>query len=207
LQDPVHQQPIFLSYAREDSVIAAGIAHALRQAGLEVWFDQDELRGGEAWDQKIRRQIRESALFLPIISQGTENRPEGYFRLEWKLAVERTHLMADGTPFIAPVVIDHTRETGALVPAEFLRVQWTRLVDGTATPQFIAQIQRLLHPPKPAAAASPPVAVARPIVPRRPSRARWWAAGLAAVALGAALWFFSRRASEPPAASAAPVAR
>ena len=33
-------------------------------------------------------------MFLPIISQHTQARGEGYFRLEWKLAAERTHLMA-----------------------------------------------------------------------------------------------------------------
>ncbi len=43
---------IFISYAREDAVAADRIAEALRSHGLEVWFDQNELRGGEAWDQK-----------------------------------------------------------------------------------------------------------------------------------------------------------
>jgi hypothetical protein len=32
-----------------------------------VWFDESELRGGDAWDAKIRRQINECALFMPII--------------------------------------------------------------------------------------------------------------------------------------------
>ena len=50
---------IFLSYAREDSDAARRIADALRAAGIEVWFDQSELRGGDAWDGKIRQQIKE----------------------------------------------------------------------------------------------------------------------------------------------------
>jgi hypothetical protein len=29
-----------------------------RSAGIEVLFDREELRGRDAWDQKIRRQIR-----------------------------------------------------------------------------------------------------------------------------------------------------
>jgi len=29
-----------------------------------VWFDQSELRGGDAWDQTIRRQIKECTLAL-----------------------------------------------------------------------------------------------------------------------------------------------
>jgi hypothetical protein len=54
----------------------------LRAAGIEVWFDQSELRGGDAWDQSIRKQIKTCALFLPIISRNTHDRDEGYFRLE-----------------------------------------------------------------------------------------------------------------------------
>ena len=36
---------VFLSYAREDTDAARRIAEALRGFGLEVWFDQSELRG------------------------------------------------------------------------------------------------------------------------------------------------------------------
>ena len=84
---------VFLSYASQDAEAARRIADTLRSAGVEVWFDQSELRGGDVWDQRIRHQIRECALFLPIISAHTQQRSEGYFRLEWRLAEQRTHLM------------------------------------------------------------------------------------------------------------------
>ena len=42
---------IFLSYASEDAAAAERIAAALRAAGIEVWFDRTELRGGDAWEQ------------------------------------------------------------------------------------------------------------------------------------------------------------
>ena len=73
---------IFLSYASQDSAAAQRLCDALRAAGLEVWFDQNELRGGDAWDAKIRSQIRECALFMPLISANTDARSEGYFRRE-----------------------------------------------------------------------------------------------------------------------------
>ncbi|MDB6115574.1 MAG: Tetratricopeptide repeat protein, partial [Lacunisphaera sp.] len=59
---------MFLSYAREDAEAARRIAEALRGFGVEVWFDLSELRGGDAWDAKIRRQIRECTLFIPVVS-------------------------------------------------------------------------------------------------------------------------------------------
>jgi hypothetical protein len=60
---------------------------ALRAAGIEVFLDQSELRGGDAWDQKIRHEIHDCALFIPMVSQHTQERLEGYFRHEWKLAI------------------------------------------------------------------------------------------------------------------------
>ncbi|MBL9202460.1 MAG: TIR domain-containing protein [Opitutaceae bacterium] len=135
---------IFVSYARDDAAAARRIAEALRGAGLEVWFDENELTGGDLWDQKIRTQIAECALFVSLISANTQARLEGYFRLEWRLAEQRSHLMAKGKRFLVPVCIDDTREKGAQVPEAFLEVQWTRLAGGEATPQFVELVKRLV---------------------------------------------------------------
>src|SRR3954464_4685613 len=90
---------VFLSYASQDADAARRICEALRAAGVEVWFDQSELRGGDAWDAKIRKQIKECALFVPVISANTQARMEGYFRLEWHLAEQRTYLMTHDRAF------------------------------------------------------------------------------------------------------------
>ncbi|MES1168876.1 MAG: toll/interleukin-1 receptor domain-containing protein, partial [Oleiharenicola lentus] len=128
---------VFLSYASQDAEAAKRICDALRTAGVEVWFDQSELRGGDTWDAKIRKQIKECALFIPVISANTQARGEGYFRLEWKLAVDRSHLMADDAHFLFPVVIDDTPDAGARVPDRFRDVQWTRL-NVKDTPETLA---------------------------------------------------------------------
>ena len=139
---------VFLSYAREDTDAARRIADALRGFGVEVWFDMSELRGGDQWDAKIRGQIKSCALFIPVISTTTQAREEAYFRLEWKLADDRSHLMAPGKPFIVPVVIDDMPEGGAVVPESFSRAQWTRLAGGEPTTAFIEQVKRLLDAPR-----------------------------------------------------------
>jgi hypothetical protein len=48
----------FLSYASQDAEAAKRIAEALRAAGVEVWFDQNELVGGDAWDPRADRLVR-----------------------------------------------------------------------------------------------------------------------------------------------------
>jgi TolB-like protein len=135
---------VFLSYASQDAEAARRICEALRGADIEVWFDQSELRGGDVWDQKIRRQIRDCALFVPIVSANTASRQEGYFRLEWDLADQRTHMMARDRAFIVPVCLDATPGTGTDVPESFHRVQWTRLPGGEPSPAFAEGVRRLL---------------------------------------------------------------
>lgn len=135
---------VFVSYASQDAEAARRLAEDLRADGIEVWFDQNELVGGDAWDTKIRRQIGACELFLPLISANTEARMEGYFRLEWKIAAQRTHTMADEKAFLLPIVIDTTRDAAAKVPPEFKAVQWTKLPSGVTTPAFRARVQKLL---------------------------------------------------------------
>jgi len=143
---PVTESPraVFLSYASQDAEPAQGICEALRAGGIEVWFDQSELRGGDAWDQSIRKQIKICALFMPIISRNTHARGEGYFRLEWKLAIDRSHLIASDLPFLLPVVIDDTPDTDDRVPERFREIQWTHLPGGVTSPAFIERVKRLL---------------------------------------------------------------
>jgi TolB-like protein/tetratricopeptide (TPR) repeat protein len=205
---------VFLSYAREDTASARRIADALRGFGVEVWFDQSELRGGDAWDQKIRGQIKDCALFVPVISAHTESRGEGYFRLEWKLADERTHLMAKGVPFLLPVVVDATRDGEAMVPDSFRAVQWTRLQEGAPTPEFVAQVKRLLAAPKKASVVgrglpTPPptrdtsdtAGSGDPALQSRPaSRLPVMLGAIAVVAVAAAVYFALRPAGKDVAA-------
>ena len=100
--------------------------------------------GGDAWDAKIRKQIKECALFVPVISAHADARLEAYFRREWKLAVDRTHDMAEEKAFLVPVVVDATSEATASVPGKFREVQWTRLTGGEAPPAFCARVKALL---------------------------------------------------------------
>ena len=169
---------VFLGYAAADRQAAQILRDALPAYGLEVWYDESGLSGGDAWDQKIRRQIRECDFFMPLISAQTEARAEGYFRREWRLAVERTLDMADDHPYLLPVVIDDTPEAGARVPERFLAVQWTRLPGGKPTPALEALCRRLVSgetavlqtprraPPASVPASRPSPAPAYPPFPR-----------------------------------------
>jgi TolB-like protein/Tfp pilus assembly protein PilF len=208
---------VFLSYATEDAEAAQRICAALRAASIEVWFDQSELRGGDAWDAAIRNQIKACALFVPLISMHSRARVEGYFRLEWKLAVDRSHLMAAEKPFLVPVVIDGINEADARVPDRFREVQWTRLPDGETPPEFVQRIRRLLVPvedqfdspaPRPGTMRQSPSSSSGAATGRSPPRRRpAYALFIATALLLGALVYIGlnkapKRAEAPPAAPA-----
>jgi formylglycine-generating enzyme required for sulfatase activity/pimeloyl-ACP methyl ester carboxylesterase len=195
----VPSRAVFLSYASQDAQAARRIADALQAAGIEVWFDQSELRGGEAWDASIRRQIKICKLFLPVISASTQAREEGYFRREWNLAVARTLDMAEDTAYLLPVVIDSTSDADARVPERFRDVQWTRLPAGETPARFVDRVRGLTAGAGSAAEAIATHAVApvagigaphsghsRAPAERRVRRLRappWWKPALVAVLL------------------------
>ena len=214
------KKAVFLSYASQDAAAAKRICDALRAAGVEVWFDQNELVGGDAWDAKIRGQIGSCTLFVPIISANTQARREGYFRLEWKLAAQRTHMISDDTPFLLPVVIDETRDADARVPAEFKNVQWTRLRPvGSGEParledgdveKFGARVVRLLDGEAQAPVAeAKAAAAAAPSAPAENRKLAWMGYAWAAVGIGFGLFYALRPMWLPkrePAAKPAPAA-
>ncbi|MGO9930585.1 MAG: TIR domain-containing protein [Steroidobacteraceae bacterium] len=202
---PAPRPTVFLSYASEDREAARLLGDALPAFGLEVWYDESELGGGEAWDQKIRRQIRECDYFMPLVSAHTEARLEGYFRREWRLAVERTLDMADDHLFLLPIVIDDTDQAVARVPEKFLSVQWLKVPGGRPTRALEALCRRVASgnakEPKPQRSAlrrraqpTPKAAALQsPIFPKAEpgQRIRFWADVLAWTVRSA--WVFFRR--------------
>jgi TolB-like protein len=207
---------IFLSYASQDAEAARRIADALRGAGVEVWFDADGgLEHGDEWDAKIRRQVKECVLFIPLISANTQAREEGYFRIEWELAAQRALGIASGVAFILPVVIDDTREPEALVPDRFRTVQWTRLPGGAVPPEVQARFLKLwshrtgVLKHQAARAGEAPDASGEPSPRETAGRRRGKTSALAAAAvlvLAAAWWQFRGAAAPDPGATEKPAA-
>jgi hypothetical protein len=83
------------------------------------------------------------APFVAVVSRNTHQRYEGYFRLEWKLAVNRSHLMSKTRPFLIPVVIDDAPDDDQ-VPDRFREIQWTQLPGGDTASSFVERISSLL---------------------------------------------------------------
>lgn len=141
----MEQGAIFLSYASDDVKRVERIKRALEAAGLDVWFDKGELQTGDDWDQKIRRNINNCSLFIPVVSSSTEERAEGYFRREWAWAADRALSFADEVPFIVPMTVDQTTAYTAKVPERFKRTQWAEVPEGEVTAELADKLKSLVR--------------------------------------------------------------
>lgn len=133
---------IFISYTRQDLAAVQKLKARLDAAGLNVWFDFDKLGAGDAFELKIKNNIRNCSCFLAVLSRNTEARQEGFFRKEWNHALDRDRGICSGKPFIIPVAVDDTR-TFTEVPDRFQDLHITWLPEGRATPQFVSRMQEL----------------------------------------------------------------
>ena len=138
---------VFLSYASDDFTAAEKIKNSLEAAGIDVFFDKDDLRAGENWEAKLRRKIDECSLFIPVISRNTLTPARRFFRIEWNLALKQAEMtgFSEQDTFLLPVAIDDTAATEAGLPDRFRTIQWTRLPAGDTTTEFVSRVQLLFR--------------------------------------------------------------
>jgi hypothetical protein len=136
---------VFLSYASEDLTAAIAIKTALETAGVDVFFDKEQLQAGNDWDGKLRRVIHQCSLFIPVISNQTLTHEHRFFRVEWNLALEEAKMVSFSSEaaFLIPVIIDSTPIGHAALPAKFSDVQSASLPGGMPTPGFVGRVKTL----------------------------------------------------------------
>ena len=136
---------VFISYSRADTASTRRLAQVLDAAGIDVWFDQNELEAGDAWELKILRGIKRCALFIAVVSQDTqrEERRRSFFWREWNAANEQAAGMAPDEPFILPVAIDGIEPYRAHVPGRFDEKNWSLLPGGEPSAGFVDKVRQL----------------------------------------------------------------
>ena len=75
----------FLSYALVDRSLAREVAKALRQGGLQIWFDESDLHSDKDIDIQIWPAILESTYTIVLITKNSVKK-RGYFALERSIA-------------------------------------------------------------------------------------------------------------------------
>lgn len=113
---------VFLSYAHEDSEYAKRLYSDLKNNGVGVWFDQEDLLPGANWPYEIRNIIKKASYFLAVLSKNSITK-RGYVQKELKLAIDVLQEFPDSEIFLIPVRLDDCRP----VSDELRHLHWVDL--------------------------------------------------------------------------------
>jgi hypothetical protein len=142
--DVFEKGSIFISYASEDRAVALRIKQCLESYNLPVWLDKFQLESGDFYDEKILRNIKNSSLFLPILSKTTATVTEPrYFRKEWFVASEMATMRSPKMPFIHPVAIDGVEPCDNM-PEFINKIHWMKAPDGVLEPKDVDRLLELI---------------------------------------------------------------
>lgn len=136
---------VFLSYASEDRPVVEALRNALESAGVDVWFDRDALQAGDDYEAKIRRNIENCSLFIPVLSRSTLTSRRRFFRIEWDHALRIAVQVPPTMRFIVPVVVDDTPPNEPAIPEKFRQLHWQRVEGGSVDPEFVALLRQLFR--------------------------------------------------------------
>lgn len=81
---------IFISYARSDKDWAEKFAETMLKSGVNVWFDQFNVKAGEPLSEAIEKGLRESDIVVLLINLESINRPNLFFELGAALGMNKT---------------------------------------------------------------------------------------------------------------------
>ncbi len=99
------RRKIFLSYAHEDIEMAKKIYNDLKSFGLDIWFDNVFLLGGQNWKIEIKKAIKSSKYFIALLSENSVDRV-GYVQKELKIALDILDLYPESGVFIIPIRLE-----------------------------------------------------------------------------------------------------
>jgi TIR domain/SIR2-like domain len=136
---------IFLSYASEDRPAVDALRRELEAAGVDVWFDRQALQAGDDYEAKIKRNIENASLFVPILSRSTLTSRRRFFRIEWDHAEKVAVQVPPTQRYIVPLVLDDVAPNDPNIPERFRKLNWVRLEAEKPNPDLVATLRQLFR--------------------------------------------------------------
>lgn len=123
-----YKEVVFISYSWTDKPLAERLRNELEKNGLNVFFDDDELKTGDRYNQVIKKYLKDCDYFVALISQNALSDPKRYvYDKEWKSAI-----VLDGykdQSYIRPYIIDQTAPTDERIPDEIRNLNIVKIAD------------------------------------------------------------------------------
>jgi formylglycine-generating enzyme required for sulfatase activity len=112
---------VFLCHASADKPNVRELYRYLRRRGVNPWFDEENLIGGQDWQVEIPKALATSDAIIICLTKNSVDK-EGYIQKEIKFALDKALEMPEGRIFLIPVKFEECE-----VPFALSRYQWVDL--------------------------------------------------------------------------------
>jgi hypothetical protein len=112
---------VFLCHASTDKPKVRELYRYLKRRGINPWFDEEHLVGGQDWQVEIPKALATSDAIIICLTKNSIDK-EGYIQKEIKFALDKALEMPEGRIFLIPVKFDECE-----VPFTLSRYQWVDL--------------------------------------------------------------------------------
>jgi len=121
-----YKETVFISYSWTDKSLAERIKNEFEKNGLNVFFDDDQLKTGDRYNQVIKKYLKECDYFVALISQNAISDQSRYvYDKEWKFAI----FFDDERRYIRPYIIDETLPTDSRIPEEIRNLNIEKILN------------------------------------------------------------------------------
>lgn len=99
----------FLCYSPSDESFVRDLHKRLTAEGIDVWFHEEKLLGGQKWQQEVLKAMRNTDAVIVCVSQNFI-KGVGFFQTELQIALELADEQPEGVLFIIPLKLEKLDE-------------------------------------------------------------------------------------------------
>ena len=121
MPEPKRPLKVFLCHASTDKPKVRELYRYLKKRGIQPWFDEEDLVGGQDWQVEIPKALATSDAIIICLTKNSVDK-EGYIQNEIKFALVKALGMPVGRIFLIPVKFEECE-----VPFTLSRYQWVDL--------------------------------------------------------------------------------
>lgn len=126
---------VFISYASQDAAVAEQVVTALRQAGIDIWYDKQEIAPGENWGERIAEGLKQSDSMVLLMSPDALHSSRVGWDLDYALG-EPTY----SNRLITVLVGGEDQFPEQKIPWILRRLKMVRLAGSGAGPEDLSKI-------------------------------------------------------------------
>lgn len=121
MPEPKRPLKVFLCHSSTDKPKVRELYRYLKKRGIQPWFDEEDLVGGQDWQVEIPKALDTSDAIIICLTKNSVDK-EGYIQKEIKFALDKALEMPEGRIFLIPVKFEECE-----VPFSLNRYQWVDL--------------------------------------------------------------------------------